>query len=126
MYRQMDIFDFIEKLPENQQVPPQTQFEQLFRKVKDPVSLCTNCLCNYCVNNVEQTCDKVKPGEMQEPCFNCDECREYSGESQFANQRKEECPNFVMSDYGARRNRKQFRLIRGVKREGGTNGSKRL
>lgn len=125
MHRQMDIFDFIEKPPESEQRPIRTQFEQLFEKVKDPVWLCANCLCEYCANNVEQSQDRVKPGEMREPCFNCDECREYSGESQHANQRKEECSDFAMSDYGAQRNRKRFRII-GCKREGGTDGSKRL
>ncbi len=46
MEGQMDIFDFIEK--------PRTQFEQLFEKIKDPVMLCVNCLCQYCANNVEK------------------------------------------------------------------------
>ena len=55
MYRQMDIFDFIENIekpPESEQKPPQSQFDQLFEKVRDPVCKCTNCLCEYCVNNV--------------------------------------------------------------------------
>ena len=107
MDRQMDIFDFIE------QPPFQTQFEQLFERVKDPVFLCANCLCEYCVNNAEQSRDKVKQGEMLEPCFNCDECRIYDGDCRLRNQRKEECMNFVMSDYGARRNRRKFKVIKG-------------
>ena len=112
MYRQMDIFDFIEGYPESEPKPPRIQFEQLFEKVRDPMCLCTNCLCEYCVNNVEQSRDKVKPGEMQEPCFNCDECRVYDGDCRRQNQRKEECVKFVMSDYGARRNRKRIKLIK--------------
>ena len=112
MYRQMDIFDFIEKLPESEQKPPQTQFEQLFEKVKDPVFPCANCLCEYCVNNAEQSLEKVKQGEMQEPCFNCDGCRVYSGDCMLKNQRKEDCANFVMSEYGAQRNRKRIRIIK--------------
>ena len=113
MDRQMDIFDFIEKPPESEQQPPRTQFEQLFERVKGPVSLCANCLCEYCVNNVEQSRDKVIQGEMLEPCFNCDECRIYSGDCRLRSQKKEECTNFVMSDYGARRNRKRIKLIKG-------------
>lgn len=111
MYRQMDIFNFIEKPPESEQKPSRMQFEQLFEKVRDPVIECANCLCQYCVNNVEG--DKVKPREMQEPCFICDECRTYDGDCRKQNQRKEECAKFVMSDYGARRNRKRIRLIKG-------------
>lgn len=113
MHRQMDIFDFIEKPPESEQRPTQTQFEQLFEKVRDPVCLCANCLCEFCVNNAEQSLDRVKPGEMQEPCFNCDDCRAYDGDRRKQNQRKEDCAEFVMSDYGARRNRKRIKLIKG-------------
>ncbi len=112
MDQQMDIFDFIEKPPESEQKPPRTQFEQLFERVKDPVFLCANCLCEYCVNNVEQSRDKVKQGEMLEPCFNCDECRVYDRDFRKQNQRKEKCEEFVMSDYGARRNRKRIRLVK--------------
>ena len=110
MHRQMDIFDFIEKPQESEQRTTRTQFEQLFEKVRDPVCLCANCLCEFCVNNVE---GDIKPGEMQEPCFNCDECRTYDGDCRKQNQCKEECSEFVMSDYGARRNRKRIRLIKG-------------
>lgn len=109
MYRQMDIFDFIEKPSESEQKPPKTQFEQLFEKVRDPVIKCANCLCQYCTNNTNRD---IKPGEMQEPCFNCDECRTYDGDCRKQNQHKEECTEFVMSDYGAKRNRKKIRLIK--------------
>lgn len=116
MYWQMDIFDFIEKPLECgepsvcEQPPSRTQFEQLFEKAKDPVLLCTNCLCQYCANNIEEY--RVKPEEMQEPCFICDECRIYNGDHKFRNQRKEECENFVMSDYGTGKNRKRIKLIK--------------
>ena len=98
MDRQLDIFDFIEK-------PTQTQFEQLFEKVRDPVIKCANCLCQYCANNAEGV---IKPGEMPEPCFNCDECSAYDGNRRKQNQRKEECVEFVISDYGAKHNRKRI------------------
>ncbi len=42
MYRQMNIFEFIEKPPESKQKSPRTQFEQLFEKVNCPVILCAN------------------------------------------------------------------------------------
>ena len=108
----MEIFDFIEKPQESGQEPSKPQFEQLFEKVRDPVWLCTNCLCEFCANNAEQSRDKVKPGEMQEPCFNCDECKVYDGDCWKQDQQKETCVQFVMSDYGARKNRKRIRLIK--------------
>lgn len=114
MYKQMDIFDFIENPIPLEQVrqPVQTQFEQLFEKVKNPVIPCANCLCQYCVNNVEELRVKARLEEMQEPCFNCDECQVYGGDCLLRNQKKEECVNFIMSDYGAARNRKRIKLIK--------------
>lgn len=109
MYQQMNIFDFIERPPESKQMPSRTQFEQLFEKVRDPACICVNCLCEFCANNVEQSLDRVKSEEIQEPCFNCDECRVYSGDCLKQYQRKEECAEFIMSDYGAERNRKKIR-----------------
>lgn len=111
MNRQMDIFDFIEKPLESKQRPFRPQFEQLFEKVRDLACLCANCLCEFCVNNAEQSLDRVKPGEMQEPCFNCDEYRVYDRDYRKQNQLKEECTKFVMSDYGAKSNRKRIKLV---------------
>lgn len=109
MYRQMEIFDFIET--------PRTLFEQIFEKINNPVALCTNCLCQYCANNAEEIWNKVKPGEIQMPCYNCEECYTWSGECRHRQQAKEDCIEFVLSDYGAERNRKKIRELR-KKKEG--------
>lgn len=114
MYRQMDIFDYIDKAPEE---PPQrTLFERLFYKIKDPVLLCANCLCNYCTCNIEAPRDRVKPEESRvaEPCFNCDECRQYTGTQSYEFCCREDCDNFIMSDYGAKQNRKRFTIVKGL------------
>lgn len=115
---QMDIFDFIERPEELTQstapAQPETMFEQLFAKIKNPVMRCANCLCHYCTHNVEELYDTVKPQEVAEPpCFVCDECRTYSGDCMDREQAREECNSFVMSDYGANRNRKRFQIIQG-------------
>lgn len=102
MYRQMEIFDFINAL--------QTLFEQIFEKIDNPVILCANCLCQYCANNMNEIWNKVKPEEIRSPCFNCEECRTWSGEGRHRQQVKEDCGNFVLSDYGAERNRKGIRI----------------
>lgn len=116
-YKQMDIFDFIEKPPEYEVCAilpePQTMLQQLFGRVDNPVYRCANCLCNYCANNVEELYCKVKPEEVQEPCFNCDGCREYSGECKCEVRCLEECSKFFMSDYGAKHNRRKLKLVKG-------------
>ena len=111
MKGQMDIFDFIE----NPEVQPTDQRLnaplQLLYKVDNPVVLCTNCVCQYCVNNEEEIWDKVKPEEVIEPCFNCDECYYFTGDCRNRKQSKDYCDKFVLSDYGAARNRKHIKLI---------------
>ncbi len=104
----------LDEPPEQQ--PDKTKFEQLFQKLNNPVCQCTNCLCQYCTHNVEELYYTIKPEEAaEEPCFNCNDCRIYSGDSRQKNQRKKECTDFIMSDYGAQRNRKRFKVVAGNK-----------
>ncbi|RKI90460.1 hypothetical protein D7V94_13600 [Parablautia intestinalis] len=112
MYHQMSIFDFIERIPQSEQDLSLPQFEELFDKVKNPVIRCANCLCQYCANNAEELWRKVEPAEMKEPCFNCDECQVYNGDFCLTNQQKSECVKFIISDYGAKKNRKRMRIIK--------------
>ena len=94
MYRQMDIFDFIERpiVPS----PPKPLFEQLFLKINDPVIVCVNCLCQYCTHNAEELYNTVKLDEAAEV---------------YREQAREDCENFIMSEHGANRKRKQIRTI---------------
>ncbi len=101
MYKQIDIFDFIDK--------PKTQFEQIFEKTEDAVLQCSNCLCQYCTHNAEEVYNTVKVEEAAEPCFNCDECLVYTGEPQHKICAMENCKDFIISDYGAERNRRRWK-----------------
>lgn len=122
MNGQMDIFDFIEKLEEQTTEQPTNISRQLLYKIDNPVVLCVNCVCQYCVNNQEEVWDKVRPDEVIEPCFNCDECHEFTGDCRHRRMLKEFCDKFVLSDYGVARNRKHIKLIRdGGKKDGNQN-----
>lgn len=96
-----------------------TLFDKLFKRVENPVDWCTNCLCRYCTKNVEQPCSRVTPEEVRkvEPCFNCDDCFEFDGKPRKTVRLKENCNDFVLSNYGAKRNRKHLKLINGGKNE---------
>lgn len=102
MNGQIDIFDFIEI--------PKTLFEQIFERIDNPVILCANCLCQYCANNMDELWKKVKPEEVQKPCYNCEECYTWSGECRHRQQVKEDCNDFILSNYGAERNRKKIMI----------------
>lgn len=112
MYKQMDIFDFIEKPQEPERQEDKTLFERLFVKIHDPVMQCANCLCERCVNNVEELWRKVKPEEQKAPCFNCDECWHYTGSPQHRSRKTEDCGKFGISEYAAATRRKKIKIIK--------------
>lgn len=112
MHGQMDIFDFIGPISQEDIISTKTQFEKIFTKIDDPILHCPNCLCQYCANNAEEVWHKVKPEEVITPCFNCDTCSEYDDRKTYKIQARESCEEFVLSDYGADRKRKQFRVIK--------------
>lgn len=115
--KQMDVFDFIEKPPEHKthenNPESKTLLQRLFVRLNNPVIRCRNCLCSYCANNAEELYRKVNPKEMQECCFNCDECYEYDGNCGRGRKIKEDCEKFVISDYGAGIIRKKFKVMEG-------------
>lgn len=112
MYKQMNIFDFIEQPPEPQRPEQKTLLESLFTKIRDPVIPCANCLCEHCTNNVEELWSKIQPEEQKFPCFNCDECRHYTGNTRHRSQRKEDCTEFVLSNYSAEKQRNKIRVVK--------------
>ena len=107
MYEQLTLFDL-------DLVTEKPLFEQIFTPVKNPVILCVNCLCRYCTHNAEEVHHSVAVEEAisaVEPCFICDECLEYTGEAKHQVCQKKDCKNFIMSEFGAKRNRKRIKLI---------------
>lgn len=111
MHKQMDIFDFIEKPQEPEIVETKSLFERLFIKINDPMIQCANCLCEHCVNNVENLWNKVKPEEVKESCFNCDDCYHYDGCLKHKPRQMEDCEKFEISEYAAMKRRKKMRLV---------------
>jgi len=112
MFKQMNIFDFMDK-PQAPDVDTAQEpicetslFDNIFKRIIHPVVRCANCLCNYCSNNVE---GNIAPGELVEPCFNCDECRDFSGNSQHSWKCKNDCSNFMISFYGVASKRKRIK-----------------
>lgn len=76
------------------------------------VDPCYYCLCRSCINNAESL--TVNPEEVPydwHPCFFCDICNNFDGESP-ENMEREECHEYVIDDYHARQNRKKFRIVR--------------
>lgn len=76
------------------------------------VDPCYYCLCRSCINNAESL--TVNPEEVPYdwlPCFFCDICNNFDGESP-ENMEREECHEYVIDDYHARQNRKKFRIVR--------------
>ena len=70
---------------------------------------CCGCICNHCANSVE-TIDNCT-GEAKEPCFVCDECRRYDGDTKNPDKWKQECDEYVITEEQAKRNRKKFKIV---------------
>ena len=99
MYEQLSLFFNEDK--------KNTLFEQILPIIDEPVIECVNCLCQYCTHNAEELYNTVSAEEATDtPCFICDECRIYTGDSNQKILRKEDGDNFIMSDYDAQRNRR--------------------
>jgi hypothetical protein len=112
MFVQMDIFEFIEKPQESIKTERISLFDRLFIRINSPVTQCANCLCERCVNNAEMLWSKVGPEEQRKPCFNCDECRHYTGKNNIhKSQLKDDCGNFVISDYAAKQRREKIKKV---------------
>ena len=109
MFEQMEIFDFIAM---SEREDTRTSLERFFGKIENPVVQCANCLCEHCVNNVEELWNKVRPEEQKNPCFNCDECWHYTGQSIHRSRRIEDCGEFEISDYAAASRRKKFKVVK--------------
>ena len=74
---------------------------------KDYASPCGGCICEQCVNNVD--CINVKSGEQKEACFNCDDCYHYNRYGKC--NKKYNCDNYCITNYGAIHKRKQLKVI---------------
>lgn len=76
------------------------------------VDPCYYCLCRSCINNAESR--TITPDELPydwQPCFFCDMCRNFDGESP-EDMERAECSEYVIDNYHAEQNRKKLRIVR--------------
>ena len=87
------------------------QFNHFFKSIECPIDKCVNCFCNYCINNVEGKVNQKEYQNLTEEnlCFNCDECKQYTGNSNHRMKDKILCMNFKISDYGIQTNRRRLK-----------------
>lgn len=89
--------------------------ERLLEQPKPRVPMadpCYYCLCNSCINNAESR--TITPDELPydwKPCFFCDICRNFDGESPEVME-KTECSEYVIDNYHAAQNRKKLKIVR--------------
>ena len=72
--------------------------------------MCSGCICEHCANSVE--CFDHGSGEMDEPCFTCDECIYYDGKSDGRVMWRDECPKYKVTEYYAGILRKKMKIVR--------------
>ncbi len=69
---------------------------------------CGGCVCNHCANSVE--CWDICTGEMNFPCFTCDECRRYDGKG--TDNWRAECKDYKITEAYANDRRKKFKVLK--------------
>ena len=67
---------------------------------------CGGCICNHCANSTE--CWDNCTGEMEFPCFTCDECIHYDGKGR--SQKRTECRNYKVTNKYAEYLRKRIKI----------------
>lgn len=93
---------------------PQQEIRKCAERRTPMVDPCYYCLCNSCINNAESI--TIIPNELPdnwEPCFFCDDCRIYDGDTRKKNMEKAECTRYQIDDYHAKENRKKIKLVKG-------------
>lgn len=84
---------------------------------------CQQCICNLCAKSVELMPTLFTPGEATEPCFTCDECRWYDGDTRKKSQWRQSCEGYQApakmegakdraADRRARQLRANFKIIK--------------
>lgn len=78
---------------------------------------CYGCKCNFCALNCELYVEYVTIGEVDECCFNCDDCREFDGDWRKSWRFRPECEKFIearkYTEARAAAMRRSFRVIKG-------------
>ena len=69
---------------------------------------CMGCIRNHCANSAE--CFDHCQGEMDEPCYNCDDCIHYDGEVG-REMWRDECPKYKITEYWAAHLRRKMKII---------------
>lgn len=85
---------------------------------------CYGCLCDTCANSDELLSWYFTPGETEEPCFSCDECRHYDGDIKKDDQWTNSCQRYIETRKAksareqeiARREEKRARYLRSTLR----------
>lgn len=69
---------------------------------------CMGCICDHCANSSE--CFDPCPGEMEEPCFTCDECIHYDGKTG-REMWRDECPAYKITEHHAAYLRRKIKIV---------------
>lgn len=78
------------------------------------VDPCYYCLCNSCINNVENIYvqkDEI-PDDGWEPCFFCDDCKTYDSDTSKQDMERDWCGRYRIDNHHAWENRKKIKSVR--------------
>jgi hypothetical protein len=106
-------FDEFLNISEDKQTNQEVEIRPLRTPMVDP---CYYCKCNSCINNVENI--RTTPEDTSRnwnPCFICDDCRIFDGDSLKRCMEVDYCNKYVIDNYHAKQNRKKLKVLGGMK-----------
>lgn len=81
-----------------------------------------DCHCEICARNAILPNEYYTPGEVDDVCFICEECKLYDGDCLKSSQQRHGCAYYLepqkLEDVEARDKRRCFRVIKGGKNKG--------
>lgn len=87
-------------------IPPVPENHQ---KVTSATAIpCYDCICNHCANSTE--CGDDSTGEMDEPCYVCEDCLYYEGRGK--DMWRAECDCFKITNQYASKRRNKFKIVK--------------
>lgn len=78
------------------------------KAVSTAVMPCFDCICNHCANCTE--CWDNCTGEMDEPCYVCEKCKNYDGTGK--DMWRCECDRYKITSKYVEKKRRKFKIVK--------------
>ena len=87
-------------------IPPTPELQKT--AASTTITPCADCICNHCANCTE--CGDRCTGEMDEPCYVCEDCLYYDGKG--VDMWRCGCDRYKITNRYAEKRRSKFKIVK--------------